>query len=190
MMRRLALLIVLATLPGPALAEAGWAARLQAGDIPIEAHADRQGRGTVKAAIDIAAPPAVVWRTILDCDRAARMTPGVKRCRVISRAPDGRSELREHLVKWGFFLPTLHSTSRVEYEPDRSIRFTCVGGDIRACEGSWTLEPIKGGTATRVTYQMWAAAPFAVPTAMLSGLMRRDVPDALRALRRECMTPR
>jgi hypothetical protein len=33
---------------------------------------------------------------------------------------------------------------------------------------------------------MWAAAPFAVPTSVLSGLMRRDVPDALRALRREC----
>ena len=143
----------------------------------------------VRAAIDIAAPPAVVWRTILDCDRAASMTPGVKRCRVISRAPDGRSEVREHLVKWGFFLPSLHSTSRVDYEPQRSIRFTCVAGDIRACEGSWTLEPIQGGTATRVTYQMWAAAPFAVPTAMLSSLMRRDVPDALRALRRECMTP-
>jgi len=187
-MRRLFSLFALVALSGPALAEAGWAERLRAGEIPIEAHADTQGRGMVKAAIDIAAPPAVVWRTILDCDRAARMTPGVKRCRVVSRAPDGRSEVREHLVKWSFFLPSLHSTSRVDYEPQRLIRFTCVAGDIRACEGSWTLEPIQGGTATRVTYQMSAAAPFAVPTAMLSGLMRRDVPDALRALRRECMT--
>ncbi|WP_335582553.1 MULTISPECIES: SRPBCC family protein [unclassified Caulobacter] len=189
MMRRLFLLIVALGLTGPALAESGWAERLSAGEIPVEAHADPQGRGRVRAAIDIPAPAAVVWRTILDCDRAARMTPGVKRCRVISRAPDGRSELREHLVKWSFFLPSLHSTSRVEYEPDRSIRFTCVGGDIQACEGTWTLEPLKGGAATRVTYEMWAAAPFAVPSAMLSGLMRRDVPEALRALRRECMTP-
>ncbi len=186
MMRRL-FPLVLMLVAGPALADGSWIDRLRAGEIPIEAHADVRGRGgMVKAAIDIPAPAAVVWRTILDCDRAARMTPGVKRCRVLSRAADGRSELREHLVKWGFFLPTLRSTSRIDLEPERGIRFTCVGGDIRACEGSWTLEPIKAGTATRVTYEMWAAAPFAVPAPVLSGLMRRDVPDALRALRREC----
>jgi hypothetical protein len=33
---------------------------------------------------------------------------------------------------------------------------------------------------------LWASAPFALPRPILSGLMRRDVPDALRALRREC----
>jgi len=185
MSRRLSLALVF--LASPALADGAWIDRLRAGEIPIEAHADARGRGgMVRAAIDIPAPVAVVWRTILDCDRAARMTPGVKRCRVLSRAVDGRSERREHLVKWGFFLPTLRSTSRVDLDPERSIRFTCIGGDIRACEGSWTLEPIKSGTATRVTYEMWAAAPFALPAPMLSGLMRRDVPDALRALRREC----
>lgn len=189
MMRRLLPLFVLTCLAGPVWADADWANRLRAGEIPIEAHADARGRGgMVKAAIDIPAPAAVVWRTILDCDRAARMTPGVKRCRVISRAADGRSETREHLVKWGFFLPTMRSTSRVDLDPDHTIRFTCVAGDIRACEGAWTLQPIDSGTGTRVTYEMWAAAPFAVPIPILSGLMRRDVPDALRALRRECET--
>ena len=187
MMRRLLpLLLILAA--GPAVAEAEWSERLRAGDIPVEAHADAKGRGgMVRAAIDIPAPAALIWRTILDCDRAARMTPGVKRCRVISRAADGRSEIREHLVKWGFFLPTLRSTSRVDYEPGRLIRVTCIAGDIRAGEGSWTLQPIEGGRATRVTYEMWAAAPFAVPIPVLSGLMRRDVPDALRALKREVL---
>lgn len=86
----------------------------------------------------------------------------------------------------GLFLPTLRSTSRVTLEPDRLIRFTCIGGDIRACEGSWKLEPLDGGQRTRVTYDMWAASPFAVPVGMVSGMMRRDVPQSLRALRREC----
>jgi ribosome-associated toxin RatA of RatAB toxin-antitoxin module len=187
MMRRLPFLIALLALAGPAVADQDWPMRLRAGEIPIEAHADAKGRGgMVKAAIDIPASPDVVWRTILDCDRAARMTPGVKRCRVISRAPDGKSETREHLVKWGFFLPTLRSTSRVSLEPDRLIRFTCIGGDIRACEGSWKLEPLDGGQRTHVVYDMWAASPFAVPAGMVSGMMRRDVPQSLKALRREC----
>lgn len=181
MMRRLAPLALSLALAGPAAA--AW--DLKDGGIVVDARADDHGRGMVWASVDIAAPPAVVFRVILDCDRAARMSPGVKSCRVVSRAADG-TEIREHTVKWGFFLPTLRSTSRVSLEPDRLIRFTCIGGDIRACEGSWKLEPLDGGQRTHVTYQMWAASPFAVPAGMVSGMMRKDVPQSLRALRREC----
>lgn len=153
--------------------------------IAVEAHADDHGRGVVHASVDIDAPPGVVYRVILDCDRAARMSPGVKSCRVVSRAPDG-TEIREHAVRWSFFLPTMHSTSRVTLDPDRLIHFTCIGGDIRACDGSWRLEPLDGGVRTRVTYDMWATAPFAVPAGMISAMMRKDVPNSLKALRREC----
>lgn len=182
-MRRLAPILLLATLAGPARAAAEW--EVKDGGVTVEAHADDRGRGVVRADIEIGAPPAVVFRTILDCDRAPRMNPGVKRCRVVARSADG-TEIREHAVKWSFFFPTLHSTSRVVLEPGRSIRFTCIGGDIRACEGSWTLEPLDGGRRTRVTYDLWATAPFAVPAGLVSKLMRRDVPNSLRALRREC----
>lgn len=113
------------------------------------------------------------------------MSPGVKSCRVVSRAPDG-SEIREHTVKWGFFWPTLRSTARVTLTRDREIRFTCIGGDIRACEGFWRLEPLDGGQRTRVTYDLWATAPVAVPAGLVGAMMRRDVPSSLKALRREC----
>jgi carbon monoxide dehydrogenase subunit G len=142
----------------------------------------------VRASVEIAAPPSVVFGVILDCDRAARMSPGVKRCKVVSRAPDG-SEVREHTVKWGFFLPAMQSRARLVLRPDREIRFTCIGGDIRACDGYWRLEPIDGGARTRVTYGLWATAPFAVPAGLVSSLMRRTVPQSLVALRRECETP-
>jgi ribosome-associated toxin RatA of RatAB toxin-antitoxin module len=181
MMRRLPPLLALLALATPAAASGPP----PADGVVVEGHADARGRGSVRANIEIDAPPAVVFRTILDCARAARMSPGVKSCRVVSRAPDG-TEIREHTVKWSFFLPTLHSTSRVTLEPDRLIRFTCIGGDIRACDGSWRLEPLDGGQRTRVTYDLWATAPFAVPAGVIGGVMRRDVPNALRALRREC----
>jgi ribosome-associated toxin RatA of RatAB toxin-antitoxin module len=183
MMRRLVLLLALLAFAGPARAAAEW--DLKDGGLAVEAHADDHGRGLVRASIDIAAPPAVVFRVILDCDRAARMSPGVKSCRVVSRAPDG-TEIREHTVKWGFFWPAMHSTSRVTLIPDREIRFTCIGGDIRACEGFWRLEPLDNGQRTRVTYDLWAAAPVAVPAGLVSAMMRRDVPQSLKALRREC----
>lgn len=183
MMRRLVPLLAIIALAGPAHADTEWGTK---GDgIEVEAHADDRGRGMVHAEVDIDAPPGVVFRIILDCDRAARMSPGVKSCRVVSRAPDG-TEIREHTVRWSFFLPTMRSTSRVTLTPDREIRFTCIGGDIRACDGSWKLEPLDGGRRTRVTYDMWATSPFAVPAGMISGMMRRDVPNSLKALRREC----
>ena len=183
MMRRPVLLLALLALAGPA--RGAIAGDRGGAGIGVAAQADDHGRGVVRASVDIAAPPAVVFDVILDCARAARMSPGVKSCRVVSRAPDG-SEIREHTVKWGFFWPTLRSTSRVTLTPDREIRFTCIGGDIRACEGFWRLEPLEGGQRTRVIYDLWATAPVAVPAGLVSAMMRRDVPSSLKALRREC----
>jgi carbon monoxide dehydrogenase subunit G len=177
----------------PAVANAqepspSWLRKLESGDIALEAHADPSGRGgEVRAMIDIAAPPQAVWATILDCERAARMTPSVKRCTVLSRDSGGRGEVREHVVKWSFLLPALHSTSRLTLDPYRSIAFRCEGGDIKDCEGRWRLESLDGGKATRVTYENRAAAPYGLPSGLAALAMRRDVPAALRALRRESL---
>jgi uncharacterized protein YndB with AHSA1/START domain len=165
-----------------------WIARLEAGEIALDVHPDPRGQGgEVRAVIDIAAPPAIVWGAILDCERAARMTPSVKRCRVLSRTEDGRSEMREHLVRWSFLAPAIRSFSRLELDPRRTIRFRCTGGDIKVCDGSWRLEPLAGGRSTRVIYENRATAPYALPAGFVTMAMRRDVPAALKALRRESL---
>jgi carbon monoxide dehydrogenase subunit G len=173
-------------LAGAQDANPDWLRRIESGDVALEAHTDPTGRGgQVRAMIDIAAPPQVIWATILDCERAARMTPSVKSCTVLSRGADGRMEMREHVVKWSFLLPPLHSTSRLTLDPYRRIVFRCEAGDIKDCEGQWLLEPLKDGKGTRVTYENRATAPFGLPNGMATMAMRRDVPAALRALRRE-----
>lgn len=178
---------VMLAAPAPAgAAGPDWLRRIESGGVALEAHTDPEGRGgQVRAMIDIAAPPQVVWTTILDCERAARMTPSVKRCTVLSRDETGQVELREHVVKWSFLLPALRSTSRLTLEPHRRIAFRCEAGDIKDCEGQWLLEPLDGGRATRVTYENRATAPFGLPDGVTTMAMRRDVPAALRALRRE-----
>ncbi|MFZ0267037.1 SRPBCC family protein [Caulobacter sp.] len=186
-----ALVVAFVMLAAPAVAKAqgaspDWLHRIESGDVALDAHTDPSGRGgQVRAMIDIAAPPQVVWTTILDCERAARMTPSVKSCRVLSRDAGGRMELREHVVKWSFLLPALHSTSRLTLDPYRRIGFRCEAGDIKDCEGQWLLEPLENGKGTRVTYENRATAPFGLPNGMATMAMRRDVPNALRALRRE-----
>lgn len=148
---------------------------------------DDQGHGVVRARTEIAASPETVYNTLLDCNRAARIMPGVRRCKVLST--DSLGQMREHVVRFSVFLPPVRSTSRVTLEPNRMIRFTCVQGDIRACEGAWRLTPIDGGRRTQVDYDFWASPPFGLPIDLVSPMMRRDAPAALRALRRECERP-
>ena len=192
-MRDRGLVVAVMVLAAPALAWAqgqepspDWLRKIANGDIALAAHTDPSGRGgEVRAMIAIAAPPQTVWSLILDCDRAAKMTPSVKSCVVLSRDAAGRVELRQHVVRWSFLLPALHSTSRLTLDPYRRIAFRCEGGDIKDCEGEWRLEPLENGKATRVTYQNRATAPFGLPNGVTTMAMRRDVPAALRALRRE-----
>ena len=40
--------------------------------------------------------------------------------------------------------------------------------------------------STKDLRDLWATAPFAVPAGLVSSMMRRDVPQSLKALRREC----
>lgn len=155
--------------------------------VDVSMRLDDQGHGVVRAHTEIAAPPELVYRTLLDCDRAARIMPGVRRCKVVSK--DATGEIREHVVRFSFFLPAVRSMSRVTLEPNRLIRFTCIRGDIRACDGTWRLTPIDGGRRTQVDYDFWASAPFGLPIDLVGRMMRRDAPAALRALRRECEQP-
>ncbi len=144
--------------------------------------------GIVRGQVDIPATPEVVWSTILDCGRASRMAPSVRRCQVTQRDPAGRWDIRRMEVQWSAFLPGFSTTFRSDYEPLRRIRFRCTGGDIAFCEGEWRLEPLPGG-GVRVSYQNRATAPFPAPAGILRFAMKQDVANALRALRRESLAP-
>lgn len=179
----------LALAAGPARAD--WSpdatalAQLARGGVHAEVRPDGDGvSGVVHGVVDIAATPDVVWRTILDCGRAGRMAPSVKSCRVTSRDPDGRWDVREMTVRWNSLMPTFRTVFRSEFAPPGAIRFRCTDGDIRYCRGEWRLEPLGDGR-TRVIYENRASSPIPAPAMIARAAMRMDVADALRALRRE-----
>lgn len=184
----LPLLAILTFAAGPARAD--WSpdnaalGRLARGGVHAEVHPDGDGvSGLVLGAVDIDATPAVVWRTITDCGRAGRMAPSVKACRITTRDPDGRWDIREMIVRSGI-MPSFRTEFRSEFTPPRSIRFRCTAGDIRTCTGEWRLEALAGGR-TRVVYENRASSPFPAPAIVARAAMRLDLADALRALRRE-----
>ena len=185
------LLLAALLLPRPALA---WdpspkaVARLESGRPYVEVRGNAED-GLIMGAIDIEAPPAAVWKVVVDCDLAPRMVASLKSCRVIERGPAGAWDVREQVSKPGF-LPSVRSVFRSDYEPERRVRYHRVDGDLRFLEGEWRLVPLRGGAATRALYENRAGMPYRLPGALMRMAARHDVAAALIALRRESLARR
>jgi hypothetical protein len=104
------------------------------------------------------------------------MSPGVKSCRVVSRAPDGTESASTGQMELLAADPALDLAGDPGARP--AIALHLHRRRHPGLRGPWKLEPLDGGQRTRVTYEMWATAPFAVPAGMISGMMRRDVPNS------------
>jgi len=160
-------------------------AALQNGRPFVEVLPDPDGDGgVIRAAIDIAAPPEVVFRVVTDCELAPKMVTSLKSCRILERDPAGRWDVREQVSKMTF-LPSVRNVFRSDYDPPGRVRFHRVDGDLKVYEGEWRIEPLPGGT--RVSYSSRVSTPFHVPHALARFGLRMQVPQALLALRRECL---
>ncbi|PPC85652.1 MAG: polyketide cyclase [Hyphomicrobium sp.] len=146
---------------------------------PTEAPAD----GHVMAAIDIAAPRARVWQVLSDCAHAPAVMPNLTYCAVLENGPGGQWDIREHRVTWIKLLPEIRTQFRSDYVKDTSIRFQLVGGDMRALEGEWRLEPLKGGAATRLTYNARVGFGALIPGFVIRNALANDVPGFLMAIK-------
>jgi uncharacterized protein YndB with AHSA1/START domain len=152
----------------------------------VSAEAEGSG-GVVRAAFDIAAPPAVVWATLTDCAGAAGFMPKLISCKVVERDPAGRWEIREHKLRGGVLKPVMRNVFRADFKPDRELAFQRVDGDWKRSDGAWRLTPLAGGKATHVTYEIHVAVNGPVPAALVRGAVAKGAPEAMLALRRECV---
>ncbi len=183
--------IVLTVLLGAAAADAvaldrDQVRRLHAGEVLISVTPDPEGAtGLVAATIDIAAPPSAVWAIMLDCERSKRMIASLTSCRVMSQTQDSRSDVREHVVQWIWPLPPVRSVFKSQYTPHQTIAFERVEGDLAYLKGSWTLEPLREGAATRLSYSARISPGWPIPGPLVRSAIEADVPKTLMALRRE-----
>lgn len=180
-------------------AEGGWLAdtqvqrRLAAGEVVVEAAtaSDPEGsRGRVRAAVLIEARPEAIWAVITDCREAVKFVPGLRLCRRIDGAPDGRWVNIEQEIDYSWFLRTVHNVLRADCDPPRRIDFHRVSGDLKQEAGSWLLTPTPGGSATVVEYEMYLDPGFWIPQWLINRTLRKDVPGALAGLREHVEHPR
>jgi uncharacterized protein YndB with AHSA1/START domain len=196
------LVVVAAILAHPpaTAASTGWTAqpevqrRLAAGEVIVQSASEidpPQPRGHVRAAVRIRAPAEAIWKVITDCRQTVAFVPGLKRCREVGRASDGRWEDIEQEVRYAWFLPTIRYVFRAMYDRPRRIELKLLSGDLKAEEGTWLLTPSPDGSATVVEYEMYIDPGFWIPQTIISRELRQDLPAALKGLRKrvEAMEP-
>lgn len=155
-------------------------------DIVVKVSADQgEADGRIEAQVDIVATPAKVWSIMLDCARAQKFLTALKSCKVLESAPDGSTDIREHRSRWLALLPETVSVFRSVYIKEREIDFERVSGDFRFLKGSWRLQPLDGGRATRVSYDARIGAGVPLPGFMIRAALEEDVPRFLSAFRDE-----
>ena len=160
--------------------------RLARGEVVVEtatAADPERPRGAVRAAVLIRARPEDIWSVMTDCRQTVTFVPGLKVCRRIAAAPDGRWENIEQEVRYAWYLPTVRYVFRADYDRPRRIDFRRISGDLKEEEGTWLLSPAPDGSATLVEYQMYLDPGFWIPQALVARSLRNDLPAALLGLR-------
>ena len=144
---------------------------------------------------DIEAPPAVVRDVLLDYANASKVTNNVSESRVLEK------DEHEILVYQRLNLPiisdrdfTLRATwgrqgrdLTMQYGVDNTLGPAPHHGVVRlsTLQGSWLLEPIRDGAATRARYRVQIDLGGSVPRWMVSGGAAKDLPKLFQGLRRE-----
>ncbi len=145
------------------------------------------GAGQIQAAIDIAAPPRIVWTVMNDCNGLNRIILSITSCKILGGDSRNGWDIREQITKGNLIVPTIRNVVRNDYQPYTHIRFRKAGGDLKVEEGEWRLEPLNGGAGTRVIYVNRVAANIVAPAVLVREGMKRDTAKVLVNLRRVCV---
>ena len=178
-----------ACLLGGAALLAGAVLAAPAGPPPVvSVDADTRGAsGDIRAQVDIAAPPATVWRVLIDCAQVPHLMVGAKSCRVLQHDNGGRWDVREQISSGGL-LPAIRTVLRSDYDAPRTVHFHRIDGDLKVLEGGWRLEPLDAGLRTRVYYDSRVTAPYGIPAFLARSVLRKDMPRTMDNLRNACET--
>jgi hypothetical protein len=145
------------------------------------------GAVLIHAAIDIPAPPKVVWGVMNDCSKYNRLVVTTTSCRIVQSDPAHGTEVREIVTRGNLIVPTMHNVIRVDLQPYTLMRFRKAGGDLRQEQGEWRLQALDGGAGTRVIYENLLAADILAPAPLVRAGLRRDTAKVMMNIKRECI---
>jgi hypothetical protein len=154
----------------------------QHGDIEVRVDLDTaEQAGRAVATVRIHAPREVVWSLITSCAEALTMVPGLVDCAVLATAPDGSWQRIRHALDYSWFVRKLTYEILATYDKPVSVSIERVSGDLSTLKVSWNLE--SDGDYTIAQYTVDLVPGFWVPSWLVRGALKRDLPKMLRALR-------
>lgn len=139
-------------------------------------------RGRLRAAALIEAPPERIWNLLKDCEGAAEYLDNVLSCELLETLDGGQAQIFRQRVKLRWFLPSFEHVFRLDYERYRRMVVSRVSGPLRRLDAVWWLMPVTA-TRTRVLYRLDLEPGPLIPNFLLTAPLRRDVRNALRAVR-------
>ncbi len=161
--------------------------QLRGGQPYSEVAAAPDGAVLIHAAIDIQAPPKVVWSVMNDCNKANRLVVTVISCKILQSDPAHGTEVRETVTSGNLVVPVIHNVVRETLQPYSLIKFSKAGGNLKQEEGEWRLIPMDGGTGTRVIYENLVGADVMAPASLVRIAMRKDTAKVMVNIRRESL---
>lgn len=157
-------------------------ARVDAGEVVLEAIGVERGTVHIQLAIAIDADWQTIWEVLKACEIAPEYVPHVVACSRVASIEDCDCELFEQSVKPAFFLPRFEHIFKLEYFPPERILVSHVSGPLDRMEGSWRLierpeKPIV------LVHSLTLKPGFPVPRLFVRNTLRRDLPKVLREVR-------
>ncbi|NIW24086.1 MAG: hypothetical protein GWN29_05655 [Gammaproteobacteria bacterium] len=167
----------------------GWIdeTSIQDREILIDFGEERRFRGRIRAAALVDASPETIWAVLSDCESAPEYLDSVQTCELVDTLDDGQAQIFRQSAKLRWFMPSFEHEFRLDYEPYDRIRVTRVSGPFEILDGVWWLVPESPGR-TRVVYRLDIEPGPLIPRFMLSRPLRRDVLNAMRAVRERSET--
>lgn len=130
--------------------------------------------------IEIAAAPAQVMAVLTDFAAYPRFLPDLHEVTVL-RAEADAWEVRFTLQ----VIRRLSYTLQLTRPDPLRLTWTLLEGAFRSNDGSWTLEPLQGGQATRASYQIDVQLGLYVPGNIIHSLVDTGLPQTLARFRDE-----
>ena len=134
----------------------------------------------------VLSPPASVWRVVSECSHYKDRLPHVADSQELSRA--GNVVTCQVTIAMPFPTSNLTAVTVAVHDerPDgMTRRWRLLRGDYEFNDGSWTVEPYRGGAASMVTYRVHVKPKTAVPAFVRNMAQERALPDLLARVRVE-----
>ena len=155
----------------------------------------REYRGTGLVEV----PPATIKRVLGDVENFPSFMPYVKEAKLISEAPQARvtyQRISPPVVgDRDYTVATKIEERKFSEGPGYTIRWATANQlgpaekagvtRVKTTEGSWILEPTKGGQSTLVTYTVYTDSGGSIPVWMLNTAGKSAVPKIFAAVRKQ-----